>query len=169
MNRRGLRVGKYVLLGLGACIVLAAALWLLLSIHHSPVPKDIRKGSNFSIYYPEEGKMPSGYTLDKTSFRKAEGGVVLFSVSYDNGRSMVFSEQAQPGSDVIDKFKAQAIPVNTKVNVPLGQAVIGAYGSGNNIRTVASLPITRGPWLIITAPSDINQNSLKQVLNSLTK
>ena len=113
--------------------------------------------------------MPPGYHLDTASFKSPETGVVLFSVSYGNARSMVFSETAKPSSDVLDKFNSSAIPVHTQINTPYGKAFIGAYGEGKSLRTVASLPITNGPWLIVTAPSDINQDDLSKVLSALTK
>jgi len=113
--------------------------------------------------------MPSGYRLDKESFRTAQPGVVLFSLSYGNGRSMVFSEEAKPAGDTIDKFNASAIPVHTQVSTPIGTALVGAYGSGKDLRTIASLPIKNGPWLIVTAPADINQADLGKILSSLTK
>jgi hypothetical protein len=49
----------------------------------------------------------------------------------------------------------------------VGKALVGAYGSGKDLRTIASLPIPNGPWLIITAPSDINQADLEKVLQAI--
>ena len=135
----------------------------------SPVPKHIRNQVSFHIYYPDQNKMPAGYTLDIATFRIAQPGVVLFSVSYGNGRSMVFSEEAQPGGDVVSKFVSSAIPINNALSTPIGKATVGAYGSGKDLRTLASLPIANGPWLILTAPSDINQTDLINILRSLTK
>jgi hypothetical protein len=164
-------VGTYIGIVAGALLVLMAAFWIFSHGQGAPnpVPKDIRKAVSFKVYYPDEAKMPKGYVLDKSSFRKAEGSVVLFSISYDNGRSMVVSEQPQPPQDIIEKFKTSAIPVSNKVSTYLGQAAIGAYNNGDKIQTVTSLPITNGPWLIITAPSDVNQDELKQVLQALKK
>lgn len=164
-------VGTYIGIVLGAVIVLGLAFWAFShgQIATNPVPKDIRKSASFAVYYPDENKLPKGYAIDKGSFKQADGGVVLFSLSYSNGRSLVISEQPQPAPDIIEKFKASAIPVSNKISTALGQAAVGAYNSGNKIQTVTSLPITNGPWLIVTAPADINQNELKQVLQALTK
>jgi len=133
------------------------------------VPKSIQKQVNFHIYYPLQDKMPRGYEVDKSSFRTAESNVVLFSVDYGNGRSLVFSEAAKPAGDVIDKFNASAIPIHTQISTPVGKALVGAYGSGKDLRTIVSLPITNGPWLIVTAPSDINQADLQKVLQAISR
>jgi hypothetical protein len=131
------------------------------------VPKNIQKQVNFHVYYPAQDKIPAGYKVDTSSFRTAASNVVLFSVNYSNGRSMVFSESEKPSGDVIDKFNASAIPIHTQVSTAVGKALVGAYGSGKDLRTIASLPIPNGPWLIITAPSDINQADLEKVLQAI--
>lgn len=148
---------------------------LVIGVHNmlggnaSLVPKDIQKSVDFSVYYPDVKKLPAGYTLDTKSFRLADPGVVLFAVTYGDGKNITFSEQRQPSSSDIDKFVGNYIPLNTALQLTLGQAKIGAYGSAPNIRTVASLPIRSGPWLIITAPSNVNHDDLAKVLQSLTK
>lgn len=133
----------------------------------SLVPDKIRKSLDFSVYYPEH--LPAGYTLSTTSFRLAEPGVVLFSVTYAKGKSIVFSEEQQPSSGDIDKFISSYIPLNSAVELPLGQAKVGAYGTAPTIRTVLSLPIHDGPWLIMTAPADVSHDDLVNIAKSLTK
>ena len=151
-------------------IIVIAGVFLVLTLRsNGPVPKSIQKSASFKVYYPKQSKMPMGYHLDTASFKSAESGVVLYSVSYGSGRSMVFSETAKPSSDIVDKFNSSAIPVHTQISTPYGKALIGAYGEGKSLRTIASLPITNGPWLIVTAPSDINQEDLSKVLGALTK
>lgn len=164
------RAAKRRLALAAAClVVLAGGLWWHETRSGSPVPKDIRGQVGFAIYYPDQSKLPKGYVLDTQSFREADPGVVLFSVRYGNSRSMAFSETVKPASDVIDKFYASAIPVHTQLTTSLGKAVIGAYGSGKDLRTIASLPINNGPWLIITAPSDINHDDLSRIVQSLSR
>lgn len=133
----------------------------------SLVPKKIQKSVDFPIYYP--ASLPAGYTLDIPSFQLAEAGVVLFTVSDSNGKDIVFSEQQQPSTSDMDKFISSYLPLNSVLQLPLGQAKVGAYGSAPNIRTVLSLPIRNGPWLIVTAPSDVNHDDLASILKSLTK
>ncbi|HSX36517.1 MAG TPA: hypothetical protein VLG13_00110 [Patescibacteria group bacterium] len=135
----------------------------------SPVPQDIRKAVSFTVYYPDQKRLPQGYSLDTTTFRQAEPGVVLFSLQYYNGKRMVFSEEQKPASDVINKFVTAAIPLHTELTTPLGKAEVGVYGNNADLHSVVSLPISNGPWLIITAPADINQPNLTRILNSLTK
>lgn len=137
--------------------------------HTSLVPQEIQSAVDFSIYYPDSKGVPAGYALDTKSFKLAQPGVVLFAVTYDNGKDITFSEQRQPSSSDIDKFVSSYIPINTSLQLTFGQAKIGAYGSAPNIRTVASLPIHNGPWLIVTAPSNVNHDDLAKILQSLTK
>lgn len=133
----------------------------------SLVPKKIQKSVDFPIYYP--GSLPSGYVLDTQSFRLAEPGVVLFAVTYSNGKSIVFSEQQQPSDNEMNAFISNYVPINSALQLSLGQAKIGAYGSAANIRTVVSLPIRNGPWLIATAPSEVHHEDLVKILQSLIK
>lgn len=150
-------------------LLVGVGLYLYSLRQTGPVPASVQSAVSFAVYYPGQDKLPAGYSLDHSSFRVAEAGVVLFSVSYGNGRSMAFSETARPASDVIDKFNTSAIPVHTQLTTALGKAVVGAYGSGKDLRTVASLPVNGGPWLIITAPSDINHDDLNRILQSLRR
>lgn len=133
----------------------------------SVVPKKVQDNVPFSIYYPKS--LPSGYRLDQDSFRLAEEGVVLFSVSYGEGNDIVFSEQQQPSSGEMDKFVNSYIPLNTPLELPLGHAKVGAYGSAPNIRTAVSLPVQDGPWIIATAPSDMSRDDLIKILEYLGK
>lgn len=131
------------------------------------VPKEIQKSVDFPIYYPNQ--LPSGYMLDPASFRLAEPGVVLFAVRYGEGKDIVFSEQQQPSNSEMDKFISSYLPLNSALQLPLGQAKVGAYGNAPNIRTIVSLPLHKGPWLIATAPSEVGHEDLVKILQSLTK
>jgi hypothetical protein len=141
--------------------------WYLIWGTSSVVPKKIQRSVDFAIYYP--GTLVPGYVLDVQSFRLAEPGVVIFAVTHGKDKNIVFSEQDQPSSSDIDKFISTYLPLNSDVKLPLGQAKVGAYGSAPNIRTVMSLPIRNGPWVIVTAPSDINHDDLVKLLASLKK
>jgi hypothetical protein len=131
------------------------------------VPQKIKASVPFSVYYPKD--LPTGYALDSESFRLAEPGVVLFALSHGRGKDIVFSEVKQPSGSDMDKFISSYIPLNTVQQVPLGEARIGAYGSAPNIRTAVSLPVHDGPWIIMTAPSDVSHNELIRIVQSLTK
>lgn len=135
----------------------------------SPVPAQVRKAVTFPIYYPEQQKLPAGYTLDMASFHLAQPGVVIYSVMNQGGQRLLFSEEQKPDSSVIDKFTSSYIPLHTGLKTSLGEAQLGAYGTGKNLRTVISLPINRGPWLILTAPPASSHDDLLQVIRSLVK
>jgi hypothetical protein len=135
----------------------------------SPVPMQIRKAVSFPVYYPDQHKLPHGYSLDTSSFHLAQPGVVVYSVVTPDSQQLTYSEEEQPERSIIDKFISGYIPLHTEVKTSLGQATFGAYGTGKNLRTVVSLPIDKGPWLIITAPASSSHADLLRILQSLTK
>lgn len=135
---------------------------------NSPVPEDIRKTANFSVYYPKQSKLPQGYTLDTSSFRWAQPGVVVYSVQGPH-RPLVFSEEQTPESGIVDKFIASYMPLHNSLTIPLGKAEVGSAGQGSQLQTIVSLPINKGPWLIITAPANLPQAELRQILQALSK
>jgi hypothetical protein len=148
-------------------------LWFLISGPLSPnrslVPAEVRKAVQFSVYYPKPNNLPRGFTLNEKTFKLADDGVVVFSVTYGNSQDIVFSEQAKPADEVIEQFIGSTIPVHNQVNTLRGQATIGVSNYGSQQKTIISLPINNGPWLIVTAPADINQDNLRQILQELTK
>lgn len=150
-----------------AVIILASLVAWRLAAGHSPVPAAVQRQASFPIYYPVNAKLPKGYSLDAGSFRLAQPGVVIFSVGHTGGQHLIFSEEQQPGSDTINGFLKKYLPLRSPLSTKLGQAQVGAYGSPPDLRTVASLTVSRGPWLIITAPSDISQDDLQKVIQSL--
>lgn len=158
----------------GGSLLVILIVIALIFLNHStptniPVPESVRKAVNFHIYYPNQQKLPYGYSLDTTSFRLAEPGVVIYSVVSPDNQRLVFSEEQKPEQGVIDKFTTSSIPLHTEVKTGLGQAEFGAYGTGKNLRSVVSLPINGGPWLIITAPSSSNHDDLVHIIQALTK
>jgi len=162
---------RFVLVLICALIAVGLAIGVhdIFGGHTSLVPKNVRNSVDFPVYYPDIKRLPTGYSLDTKSFRLAQPGVVLFAVTYDDGKNITFSEERQPSNIDINKFVSSYIPINTTLQLALGQAKIGAYGSAPNIRTVVSLPIHDGPWLIITAPSNVNHDDLAKAMQSLTK
>jgi hypothetical protein len=129
----------------------------------SPVPKNVAQAVNFPIYYPDPQKLPAGYNLN--SFKYVPGQGVLYYVSYDNGKRLVFTLQQKPSSQDLAAFNKKYIPIHRQVLTLVGTATIGAIGS----QTVVSLP-TDKTWVIITGPSDIyGTDQLTQVLQSIKK
>jgi hypothetical protein len=137
--------------------------WLYVHKNSSPVPKAIRQSVDFPVYYPDPKKLPSGYTLNLSSFKTPIKNGVTYSVSYGNGKQLVFSVQPKPSPAELQTFDGNYLPLKTTYQTPVGQAEIGAY----NLKTLVSLPTSSSTWIIITAPPNINQGQLKQVLSSI--
>jgi hypothetical protein len=156
----------------GALLIVLLAGGITFFVHRmagsSPVSTDVQGAVTFPVYYPQQSKMPAGYSLDRTSFRLAQSGVVVFAV-VKGSQQLVFSEEETPGDNIVDKFTSSYIPLHNTITTDLGKAAIGAAGQGSNLKTVVSLPITKGPWLIVTAPADTKQSDMQQILQSLTK
>ena len=153
-------------------LVLVCAFILLVAVgtviyfwsnNQSPVPNQIKNSVSFPIYYPDQKHMPSGYVLDTKSFSNPLNKGVTYAVKYGNGQKIVFSVQPKPSDNEIQSFNSNYIPLRNHFQTPLGQVEIGSYHE----QTLGSFPIINGPWIIITAPHDINQDQLKQVLGSL--
>jgi hypothetical protein len=147
-------------------LLIGAAAWRL-SASDSPAPDSIQADSGSGVYYPNAAKLPAGYTFDSSSINQAADGVTILTVKGGSDKSVSISQQAQPDSDVIENFIKTYIPLHTTISTSLGQAEMGASGQSSNLKTVVSLPVKDGPWLIITAPADISQPELKQIIESL--
>ena len=157
----------------GVLVILAAAggsYWYV-SRNSSPVPRNIQSKVDFPIYYPDQKKLPTGYRLNPDSFKAPQANGVVYEVDYGNGKRMVFSVQPKPSDNALQTFNSSYIPLRTDYQTPSGTAEIGAYNDNGKIttETLVSLPTNDKTWLLITAPYDINQAQLKQVLSSLKK
>lgn len=157
------RVVKAVLVGIGIAVVVAA-LFLLLPTKPTVVPKDIRKNIPFSIYYPDQSKLPKGYTLQKASFTSPDSGVVLYAVTFPRGK-FVLSVQEKPDKEELDSFTNQRLPVRYTLSTPNGRATVGVLGN----QLVASLPTNSDSWVIVTSPQNTRQAEMRSLLNSLVR
>lgn len=165
------RFRKIRLVQLALIVVLAAVVGYLLinptapkqSVYRGVVPQTIARAVNFKVYYPDPAKLPAGYVLDKNSFKNPVKNGVSYAVNYGDGQQLVFSVQPKPSDSELQAFTANYIPLKLDFQTPLGQGAIGAY----QLKTLASLPIIKGPWVVVTAPGDVNQDNLKQILRSL--
>jgi len=159
--------GKRNIIAASLAVVLVAGLagWSLIQKNSSPVPKRIAQKVSFPVYYPEQAKLPGGYTLDLQSFTSPVKNGVAYAVVYSGGKKIVFSVQAKPSDNELQSFNGNYIPLHLDYQTALGQAEIGAY----HAQTLVSLPVIDGPWIVMTAPSDINQDQLKQVIHALRK
>jgi len=167
--------GFRVLVLIAVITVLAAIAGTVLYVHiiktpKSPISKEITQKVNFPLYYPDQKKLPKGYYLNQASFISPQKDVVLYDVKYGNNQKLIFSVQPKPSDNDLQSFYSSYIPLRVKMQTVLGQADIGAYGTGKNLKTVASLPIQNdNTWIIVTAPYNVNQDQLKKTLNSLRK
>ena len=127
------------------------------------IPVSISRKVGFKVYYPDQTKLPAGYTFDRNSVKSPVKNGVAYTVSYGAGSRLVFSVQARPSDQDLQTFTSNYIPLKLDFQTRLGQAEIGAYRG----QALVSLPIVNGPWVIVTAPSDVNQDQLKQVIRSL--
>ena len=135
----------------------------------SPVPKSITSSVSFPIYYPDQSKLPAGYTLDASSFKQPVQNGVNYTVDYGNRQELVFSLQPKPPASELQNFVANYIPLHNSFQAPTGQALLGAYNTKTGTETLVSLPTGSNTWIIITAPYNINQDQLKQVIGSLIR
>jgi hypothetical protein len=132
------------------------------SAESSVVPRIVSSSTPFPIYYPDPAKLPTGYILDKDSF-SGTGTVVLYSVSYDNGKKIAFTLQKKPVASELETFYKNQLALRTEVETPLGTAAIGSI----NNQKFLSLPIKAEVWLIVTAPMDIDPDVLAELVKNL--
>jgi hypothetical protein len=154
---------------LGILIMLGgvAGGWLFLHREISPIPKSLRNSVNFTVYYPDPKKLPTGYSLNVSSFQIAQKNGVLYYVTYDGDKKIAFSVQEKISDVDLQSFYTNYMPLHQDFATPAGKAQIGASSSSGAEKTLVSLPTNTNTWLLITAPLDINQDKLKQVLSSI--
>lgn len=153
-----------------AALVLAAGAFFFWPKTPSPVPVNVQRAVSFPIYYPDQEKLPTGYTLNKNSFSTPRSNGVAYYVSYGQNKRIVFSAQKKPSDSEMNLFYKSYIPLRSEFKTPVGKAEIGAYDNQGKVTTLVSLPVDNtNTWLVITAPSDIDQNKLKQVLSALRR
>lgn len=166
-NRKILSVKLLVISGIVLIILGIGGFSILLSRQPAntlplPVSSQIANKLSFNIYYPNQKLLPEGYFLDKSSFT-VTNQVLIFSVSNSYNQQLIFSDQAKPSNSIIEEFYTRNIPLNTTLSTDIGLATIGAI----NTRTIVSIPTDTNTWIIVTAPGNISQENLIQVLRSI--
>lgn len=134
----------------------------------SPIPAYITKAVSFPLYYPMQKDLPAGYRLDLNSFKHPVQNGVVYAVVNDRGQKLIFSLQPKPSEGDLQNFTSSYIPLHNTYQTPSGQALLGAYKTKEGTETFVSLPTNSNTWIIVTAPYNIDQTQLKQVLSSLT-
>lgn len=162
--------GRFIVLISLVTIVLVLIILLIARPPISPIPKAITSAVNFPIYYPDPGQLPTGFNLNKSTIQYIKPGVVIYGIDYPKSQRIIISEEARQSQATINQFISSYIPLHDSFSTPMGQAALGAYNAGkSSLRSVISLPIKDGPWLIATAPSNISRTTFIQVVDSLTK
>ena len=128
----------------------------------SPIPSSYKSAVDYPVYYPDPSKLPANYHLNTNSFSTPAKGIILYTLSGKSGTVLNVSLQDKPSASNLKAFNSQRIPLHTTVDTPVGQAVVGAIGN----QSVVSLPTSSKTWIIVTAPYDIDQSQLDQVLKS---
>ena len=149
-----------LLLSVVILIVIIALCLKLLIPTYDPVPKSVQSAVSFEVYYPDQSKLPIGYTLEVHSF-SASTQAVVYVIRNNLGQNLNVSVQSLPSAAQMSYFNTSIIPLHTSVNTSIGTALIGAINS----QTVVSLPVNKS-WILITAPGNINQSKLEQVIES---
>lgn len=161
--------GRYALLIGGVVLTLFLVIFLS-GTSTSPILKSVSSAVAFPVYYPDPSRLPAGYTLNTSTIEVVKPGVVILNVSVPGRKqNIVFSEEVKPSLATINSFLADYIPLHVSFNSPFGSANVGAYNDGNGIRSVISLPINNGPWIIATAPGNVSNSIFESIVNTLVK
>ena len=160
------RIPRWLIIVVVTVIALgSASLYYYIKSNSNTLPYPINKQTaqtlGFNIYYPNQKLLPAGYTLNKNSFSYTNQ-TIIYTVSSGTS-SLVFSVQAKPSTAQIKDFYSKNMPLNTTQSTKIGAATIGAV----NGQTLVSLPTNTNAWLLITAPSDVDQQTLNQVIQSI--
>lgn len=156
---------RITLIFCAAVVVLAAIISFILYQHtqatYNPVPASIRKSVPFPVYFPDNKKLPPGFTLNTSSFSHNDDAVI-YTVSH--GTDMItFSVQAPASTVVLSDFNTKQIPLHTTLTTPYGNATKGAISQ----RSVVSLPIDTSAWIIVTGPDTLTDHDATILLSSL--
>jgi hypothetical protein len=130
----------------------------------NPIPNSYRSSVDFPVYYPVPSKLPEGYTLASKSYTIPATDVLVYAINYGDGQHIDVSLQNKPSVTALSEFVKIHIPLHSTDITPVGQATIGVL----NNQSVTSLPTDTNTWIITSAPVNINQDQLKQVLDSFT-
>ncbi len=168
---RGLRIALKLLIIVIVLAALIIGLFFLVKhlerrhsvpLQESPIPLSIRNKVPFNVYYPISSKLPKGYYFDAKSL-SATNITVVFDVKTSSDQSLIFSEQAKPSASALQIFYSRYMPLHFNFKTSVGNAGIGVI----NNRTVASLPTNTNTWILLSAPSSINQTRLRQTLSAI--
>lgn len=124
------------------------------------LPETIVSQATFPLYSP--AKLPPGFKLNTNSF-SATSQVVTFSITYEDNKKLIVSQQPTPSEFDFEKFYMNSLFGAKEVLTPLGKAVIGQIKDA----TFASV-VTDRTWIIINAPAGLPADQMEQVVKSFT-
>lgn len=126
------------------------------------VPDEIAAQARSSVYMP--GWLPSGYSVDQSSFTFSEDTVV-FSAINPSGSRLIFAEQARPQDFDFDDFH------NVQLQEPKvidGSKYTSVWGKATDGRLLLSV-VTDETWIIMTTGALLSQEDLTRIVNGLKK
>jgi hypothetical protein len=160
-----LRTIILIVIAIGLAGSASALILMILLRPPDPIPAIIRRDLPFSLYYPSQSKMPKGYKLAISSFRLLQAQkVLLYTVNGPNNLELIFSVEQAPSAQDIQGFYTSHMPLHITVSTNVGTAAIGAIDD----KTVASLPAKGNSWILVSAPKNVSEPDLSQIMNSLT-
>jgi hypothetical protein len=114
------------------------------------------------LYYPTT--LPAGLSVVSNSFRIPETNTVVFDIQSSGGLIAV-SEQPRPSETQFDinNFYTNDVSNPTQFLTALGQATVGTLSTG---KWFGSL-LTDQTWIIVTAPANVSDSRLHDVLSAM--
>jgi hypothetical protein len=122
----------------------------------SPIPKNIVKSVNFSIFYPSP--LPDKYSLKKDSI-KIQTQILFFTLQNGDNKISVSEQSAPPNPPDLQLLTQAGF---SKINTTLGQAVQGTNGS----RAVAIL-LTNTTLINVSGSSSTPSDAVTSVITRL--
>jgi len=149
------RIG--IIAGLLVLLVISAV-WF---IQRPPsLPANIKSEVPFKAFMPT--KLPNNYHIQDSSY-DYQSGVLTFRIEGLDGKSILISQQPEPGNFDIGGFHDI---LKDK------QAVETAYGTahiGKSENTKVGSLLTSGLWIFLSSPPSTDSEDLKTVLSHLVK
>jgi hypothetical protein len=133
------------------------------SLVNSAVPYGIRQRVDFTIYYPDNNKMPAGYRYNPSTLH-ATKNAADYAIDKDGTQLFAVTIQSKPSAAALQTFYTHNLPLSTIIVTPIGTANVGTI----NLQSVISLPTNGNSWLILTTPQPIQTATLTKILNAMT-
>ena len=144
-----------------AVIGISYACFELFFVTRDPIPSKIRSQVSFTLFYPK--KMPSGWSIDKSSFYSdTVDQVVGYRLKSSHG-DLGITIQPIPKSFNFSAFYTQRLAGAVQFLTPLGQGAIGTAQG----QTVGSLETTSS-WVLASPTSkSITTPEIQSILSNL--